>query len=254
MNVAIKNVHNETLAGILEGDQKIKKIVIICHGFGANKNKPWKLRLAQELAAAGMPSLRFDFSGNGESEGTFEQATYSKELSDLFTVINWVLYQGFTKIYLVGHSMAGSIVIRAASERHGIAGVIDIEGVVYVADFEKRNFNAQQKEELQRTSRTSYVKKDGTILPVTQTFIDDTKTWNVLQTVKHLKCPLLIVHGDKDVSIPLQDSKDLYWEATCEKSMEVLPGCDHYFRSEIEQNLLARTITRWVMKHENTSF
>lgn len=36
---------------------------------------------ASKLAELGLTSLRFDFSGNGESEGEFEYANYRKEVS-----------------------------------------------------------------------------------------------------------------------------------------------------------------------------
>ncbi|MFH1173560.1 MAG: alpha/beta fold hydrolase [archaeon] len=253
----ITNMHHEQLAAVLEGEQLPKKaLVIICHGFGAHKNLPWKQALSATLLQRKLPSLRFDFSGCGESQGLFEESTYTKQLSDLFSVINWSFEHGYHQLYLAGHSRAGSVVLRAASERHGICGVIDIAGVAYVEQFDRR-LTAAQARELQLTGKTAIplpIRLDGKLFTLTKEFIDDTKTWHLFQTVKHIKCPLLIIHGEKDQSVPLQDSKDLYWEAMCEKVMDVLPGCDHYFRSEQEQQLLAITITRWVMKHENATF
>jgi len=44
-------------------------IVVIGHGVTANLDRPFIAGLAEGLAAAGVPALRFSFAGNGESEG-----------------------------------------------------------------------------------------------------------------------------------------------------------------------------------------
>ena len=43
--------------------------------------------LGRELGAAGVASLRFSFSGNGDSEGDFQASTISKEVRDLGAVL-----------------------------------------------------------------------------------------------------------------------------------------------------------------------
>ena len=85
--VAFKNKQGETLVGILEGSGD--KGVILCHGFTGNKSSPVLHTLAHGLKDAFL-CLRFDFSGNGESEGKFEDSNYSKETSDLLCAIQFM--------------------------------------------------------------------------------------------------------------------------------------------------------------------
>eukprot|EP00955_Chlamydomonas_euryale_P019860 211803-Chlamydomonas_euryale.AAC.1 len=43
--------------------------------------------LARELSASGLASLRFDFSGNGESQGVFSISGYDKEVADVASAV-----------------------------------------------------------------------------------------------------------------------------------------------------------------------
>jgi len=63
------------------------KIVVLCHGFIATKSDSLILDLASALTKKGISAFRFDFSGNGESEGQFEYGNYRKEADDLFCCI-----------------------------------------------------------------------------------------------------------------------------------------------------------------------
>ena len=55
-------------------------MAILCHGLGDHKNGFVLPQLAEALAQAGLSSLRFDFPGNGESDGTFRYANMMDEV------------------------------------------------------------------------------------------------------------------------------------------------------------------------------
>ena len=86
-------------------------------------------RLAPRFAASIIPGPppeqrinRFDFSGNGESEGTFEDSTYHKEVEDLKEVMQYFKNKGVKEFCLVGHSMGGAVAIELASKRTNLVG------------------------------------------------------------------------------------------------------------------------------------
>ena len=55
--------------------------MILCHGLGDHKDGFCLPELADSLCALGVSSLRFDFPGNGESEGTFRYGNMRDEVS-----------------------------------------------------------------------------------------------------------------------------------------------------------------------------
>ncbi len=63
----------------------MQDIAILCHGLGDHKNGFVLPQLAEALAKAGLSSLRCDFPGNGESDGTFRYANMMDEVSDILT-------------------------------------------------------------------------------------------------------------------------------------------------------------------------
>ncbi|KAE8813688.1 hypothetical protein D1007_09192 [Hordeum vulgare] len=64
--------------------------------------------LAAALASEGVNAFRFDFAGNGESEGVFQYGNYRKEADDLRSVVSYFSEQKYDIIALVGHSKGSS--------------------------------------------------------------------------------------------------------------------------------------------------
>uniref|UniRef100_A0A452ZPF5 Serine aminopeptidase S33 domain-containing protein n=1 Tax=Aegilops tauschii subsp. strangulata TaxID=200361 RepID=A0A452ZPF5_AEGTS len=101
--VLISNKLGEKLVGLLH-EACSKELVILCHGFRATKDDSILVDLAAALASAGVNAFRFDFAGNGESEGLFQYGNYRKEADDLRSVVSYFSEQKYDIIALVGHS------------------------------------------------------------------------------------------------------------------------------------------------------
>ena len=124
-NIAVKGKHNKPIVTDLFFKQNTDKkpVVIFCHGYKGFKDwGAWNI-MAEAFANAGLFFVKFNFSHNG---GTLEQPidfpdleafgnnTYTKELDDLESVLNWLTAEDFehapqidtTDITLVGHSLS----------------------------------------------------------------------------------------------------------------------------------------------------
>ncbi|KAF2302707.1 hypothetical protein GH714_001300 [Hevea brasiliensis] len=84
--VIIPNKHGEKLVGLLH-DTGSKEIVVLCHGFRSTKENETMVNLAVALENEGISAFRFDFAGNGESEGSFAYGNYWREVDDLRAVV-----------------------------------------------------------------------------------------------------------------------------------------------------------------------
>ena len=98
MSTEIRNKAGEKIDYTFH-DVGSEKIVVIGHGVTGNKDRPLVLALAEGLSRAGISALRFSFSGNGDSEGSFLDSNISKEVSDLDSVITFVQGLGKEVIY-----------------------------------------------------------------------------------------------------------------------------------------------------------
>ena len=119
--VEIKNRDGHILRGIVnipEDGTRFPAIVNV-HGFTGNKSgyKSIYTHTARFLSEHGFASVRFDLYGNGESDGEFEDMTFTGILHDIEDIINWTKTQDFAnpdKIILSGQSMGVYHIQRAA--------------------------------------------------------------------------------------------------------------------------------------------
>ncbi|QNQ80460.1 alpha/beta hydrolase [Lactobacillus sp. PV034] len=99
------------LVGDLEiPNQDNYDLVIMMHGFTANRNTPLFKEIVADLNQAEIASLRFDFNGHGESGGKFENMTVINEVADANAVLEEALKDKRVRnIYLLGHSQGGVV-------------------------------------------------------------------------------------------------------------------------------------------------
>jgi alpha/beta superfamily hydrolase len=252
--VVLKNGEGESLAGAFHKINDHKKVIIVCHGYKGNKDGNFVKEFCLSLNREGMNAFRFDFSGSGESEGRFEDATYSKEISDLKCIIDYFYKMGFS-IGLVGHSMGATICLMEASTDPRIKFITAVSGVTHTATFRQRfvKLYAKSEKEFDDAMRQNgfyefYDEEKKTWYKVTLGFFADIIKQNPLEAVKSVHVPVLIVHGDKDDRIDIQESKDLLKAANEPKKMLTIKGADHRFSDkEIYLKMVKKVIT-WIKK------
>ena len=135
----ITNRHGERIDHSYgSGAEGSRELVVIGHGVTANKDRPFLVALAEALTAAGIPSLRISFSGNGASDGRFEESTISKEVEDLGAVLDAL--DGWRHITYVGHSMGAAVGVLRAAKDPRIQCLVSLGGMVHTREFVQRKF------------------------------------------------------------------------------------------------------------------
>ncbi len=95
--------------------------VLMLHGFASQKDEVGDMykRLAAELGARGIASLRIDFRGWGESEGEMVESTVTGQVEDAATAYNYLVGLDFVdpqRVGVLGFSLGGSIAVFSAGE------------------------------------------------------------------------------------------------------------------------------------------
>src|SRR2546422_5616537 len=105
------------VAGILASPSKgSARLAVLCHGFLSNKNSHTNKTLTDLMLPQGIATFRFDFFGQGESEGPFERITVSLAVSQALAAIDLMSSKGYRKLALVGSSFGGLVSILAAEK------------------------------------------------------------------------------------------------------------------------------------------
>lgn len=202
-----------------------KPMVIFCHGYKGYKDWGcWNL-VAEEFIEQGFVFLKFNFSYNG---GTIEQPidfpdldafgnnTYSKELEDLHTVINWSVSNNNiaidkNNITIIGHSRGGGIASIVAKENIFVSKLVTLASV---SNFKKR-FPKQEKLKEWKKNNVFYVKNGRTkqnmphFFSFYQDFIDNEQRLTIKNSIKNINKPYFIVHGDNDEAVSINEAEQL---------------------------------------------
>ena len=88
---------------------------LFAHCFTCGKDIVAARRIAGRLAAEGIAVLRFDFTGLGHSEGEFANTTFTSNVADLEAAARHLTSLGMAPSLLIGHSLGGAAVLRAAA-------------------------------------------------------------------------------------------------------------------------------------------
>ena len=87
--ISMVNRSGHTLRGILNLPDACQNggkapVVVNLHGFGGNKSgyKNLHVQQARKLEENGVACVRFDFYGNGESDGEFDNMSFTSLLVD----------------------------------------------------------------------------------------------------------------------------------------------------------------------------
>ena len=232
----IRNRHGEKLDYTFhEGEIETKNIVVLGHGVTGNKDRPFIVGLGERLAAAGIPALRFSFSGNGASEGKFTDSTISKEVDDLGTVLD--VLEGYTVCY-VGHSMGGAVGVLRASTDDRIRLLVSLAGMVHTRAFAQREFGNVTPDE--------GFMWDEPDCPLSQAYMDDlTQIDTVIDLVPQISVPWLLIHGDEDDVVPIEDSREILAKANDQTLLIRLQSASHIF-SGASTPVMAERVIVWL--------
>ena len=110
-DVRVKYNHlvNNKINTFMAVDDSVDRIVIYCHGLGANKI--WATRFYDYLLTNKIGIISFDFPGHGEDKTDFVYFNLSLCISYLEEMIDYVKIKYNVPIYLFGSSFGGFVIL-----------------------------------------------------------------------------------------------------------------------------------------------
>ena len=247
MNLSIPNKQKEKLSGVLH-EAPGKKLIIVCHGHTGNKDRPVPKAICEALQKAGWNAFRFDFSGNGESEGRFEDSSFTKCARDLGAVVDHFSREGYNSIGVMGHSMGASACVLEAARDRSIGSVVSISSPARLEE-SFRDLLAHSRTRKHKGDEVQLY-REGTKewLTISKAFLKDLKRNKPLESVKRIRVPILFIHGTKDESVAVRDSEELFVNANVPKELVLIHGADHCFTGKKHLKALLKEIKEWVKR------
>ncbi|KAK6151954.1 hypothetical protein DH2020_014589 [Rehmannia glutinosa] len=242
-NIKIENKHGEKLAGVLH-ETGSNEIVIVCHGFLCSKDKPIIMNLAVALENARISVFRFDFTGNGESEGSFQLANYYRETEDIRAVTEYFGSLNRKVTAILGHSKGGNIVLLYASI-YDIDAVVNVSGPYYLDKGFDERFGENFMERIETDGFVDFTNKVGKIYRATKESLVELRNIKMRDTCLSIdkRCRVLTIHGASDTVVQLEDARE-FDKVIQNHTLHVIKGANHGFTKH--QAELASTVVSYI--------
>jgi len=192
-----------TLSGwwLAAGDSS--RVVVMIHGANGDRADVGikMLDIAREMVKAGYNVLMFDLRGHGQSEGKHISLGYYEQ-RDLLGAIDYVKQRGMNKICVIGFSMGAATALMTVANCEQIDAIVADSSFAYLADIVEPQFS----------KRSSLPKLFiPVILFVAKRIhgIDLSMPKPVDAIRQFTKPPVLIIHGGKDNTVPVEHASIL---------------------------------------------
>ena len=217
--------------------------LIIVHGFKGFKDWGFFPYTAKYFADKGFCVITFNFSHNGIGESKFDfielnkfaENTVSLEVSELAQVIT-AYKKGFFedsvfgKICLIGHSRGGGVALLSSFIEKVDSYIIwsSVETFDRYTERQKTEWRKQGYLEVLNSRTNQMMRMNVELLEDIQA--NKSGSLNIEKAVKDLNKPLLIVHGEQDLTVPIAEGEQIFnWSNKTISEFEKIPAAGHTF-------------------------
>lgn len=234
------------LVGLLETpNEGAEHYAIFAHCFTCGKDVIAASRIARGLVNRGIAVLRFDFTGLGGSDGDFANTNFSSNIDDLIAAAEHLRKHYKAPDLLVGHSLGGAAVIRAAHRIAEVKAVATLGAPAQASHVAKQltcsidTIEQKGAAEVNLAGRNFLIKKQ---------FLDDIKQSDT-QPITSLNMPLLVMHSPVDTVVDIKQAEIIYKAAKHPKSFISLDSADHLLTKKQDAEYAAEVIASWAIRY-----
>ncbi len=223
---------------------RLSPCLIFVHGFKGFKDWGFGPYLGNYFSSKGFFVLSFNFSHNGIGESLtefdeldrFAENTFTLEIDELSQLID-AYFRGFfggtsnDKLGLLGHSRGGGISLLTGNRKSEVKAVAVWSSVSTFDRYSDRQKEAWRKKgafEVMNTRTKQKMKLNVSLLDDLEENKKD--KLSIKKAVRELRKPLLIVHGEQDLAVPVNEAEELYLLADKDLSdLYIVPAAGHTF-------------------------
>jgi dienelactone hydrolase len=219
-------------------------VIVLSHGFLGYKRWGFLPYLSRRIAEAGFHVVTMSFSMSGVDETTglfarpeaFAENTVSRELEDVRSVCEYMRGSSFPLEKLdnrwgfFGYSRGASISILLAPDIDEVRSL-----VTWSTPSRLDRYTERRKRQWRRDGALVFRDNRSPVpLELGYGYYEDIdrnrKRYDLIHGASRLRVPHLMVHGERDAAVTLNEAKELLTVARFEDTrLEVITGCGHAF-------------------------
>ena len=225
---------NREIEGWMIKTENPKGTVILFHGFSGEKSS--LLDKSDEFLKLGYNTFLVDFMGSGGSEGNQTSIGFH-EAEQVKTAFEYIEKEGEQNIFLFGTSMGSAAILKAL---HGY--VLTPKGIIIEYPFGI----------MYETVCARFEMMNVPSFPMAGLLV----FWGGLQNgywafdhnpaeyAKGVKCPVLLMYGNQDQKVSLQETELIFSNLAGQKELKIYPEAGH-------ENFLTKYKAQWVQDVKN---
>jgi pimeloyl-ACP methyl ester carboxylesterase len=223
--------------------------VLFCGGYTSDMSGTKALALARHCRERGRAYTRFDYRGHGASSGRFEDGTIGSWLADALTIVDRI---AAGPLVVVGSSMGGWIMLLLALARpERIRGLV---GIAAAPDFSEDQLlaNASRGQRRELAGQGYWLQPSaygGPPCPVTRDLIEDGRRHLLLRGPIPIRCPVHLLHGQRDPDVPWQTALRLAERLESDDvTVELIKAGDHRLSTPSDLARITAAIERLAVR------
>jgi uncharacterized protein len=245
----LKTQDNEVIRVSTYGHEYLSSspCIFLVHGFKGFKDWGFFPFAGKYFAKNKYFVISFNFSLNGVGKSLlgfdeldkFAKNTISRDIDELSIVID-KYRNGFfgktnnIKIGVLGHSRGGGVSILCTQQKKEISALVTWASVSYFDRYTDR-----EKDEWRKNGYVEVLNsRTNQLMRLNKTLLEDIEAnkkdkLNVVKAVGNLNRPLLLVHGEEDLTVPIKEGEKLYNSSNKDLTQFIkIPYTGHTFNTQ----------------------
>ncbi len=262
--VYFENSQGIRLAGILDTpDQSPQAFALFTHCFTCTKDLKAIVRISRGLAKQGIAVLRFDFTGLGDSHGSFAESNFETNQDDILSAVTWLAEQHQSPKLLIGLSLGGAALMSVVNKIDSVRALVTLAAPSDTSHL--AGFLARTNPDIEQAGSGEVVIGGRTHMMTSQ-LLASLRRQNLQQQIESIQVPHLIMHSPNDATLDFRHAENLFAWTGGEKSFVTLPGSDHLLVSHPDDvgfvadliatwasRMFSRTPDEWTATRESTA-
>ena len=215
---------------------------IFCHCFTCTKQSLAAFRISRNLAEQQIATLRFDFTGLGQSQGDFSNTNFSSMIDDVQAAYEYLDEHFETPSLLIGHSLGGTAALAASALIDA-----DINIVTLASPSRPKHVLHHFGDGVDRLERNESIRfrVAGKNYDMSPQFLDDVRRFEAETTFRAIKHRTLIISATEDTIVSAENALELAEWLGPDTTLREISGADHMFRDRRFTDDVSTQICEW---------